>query len=310
MKIAVMGSGGLGGFFGGKLALAGHDVWFIARGQHLAALKTWGLRLRGPDPELVIAKPNATDTSAEIGPVDVVLFCVKHYDLDTAAELIKPIVHNDTLIISVLNGIDGPQQIENKLGRGHVFSGAARLSAKIEAPGIIRYLGSANRHSLTIGSLTHNHHPSVERIVKACNMAGFNTNLASDIDEMLWDKLAQLAHLAAMTVLSRIPMEDAIQDPLLLDIGTRVLQEIKVVAEANEVAIDKNIVTNKLALAATYPPKLYASMYHDLVAGRKIEVEAIFGYISKTGTACNVPTPTTDLIYAFLRPHGNGSGSG
>ena len=306
MKIAIMGAGGLGGFFGGKLAQAGHDVWFIARGQQLAALKTSGLRLQGPDPEIVISHPNATEMPAEIGAVDLVLFCVKLYDVEPAAALIKPILTDATAVISVLNGIDGPQRLETALETGTVFSGAARISAKIKAPGVISYLGSGDRHKLTFGHPSRNDHPILVPFIKACRGAGFAAELAADIDEMLWDKLAQLAQVAALTTLGRIPMEVAMQDPLLFDIGKRVLQEIAAVARAKNVAINPNLVQAKLDIAANYPPNLYASMYHDLAAGKKIEVEGIFGYVAKTGQRLGIPTPTIDLVYAFLRPHASG----
>jgi len=306
MKIAIMGAGGLGGFFGGKLAQAGHDVWFIARGQQLAALNTSGLRLQGPDPEIVIPHPKATETPAEIGPVDVVLFCVKLYDVEPAAALIKPIVTDATAVISVLNGIDGPQRLEAALETGTVFSGAARISAKIKAPGVISYLGSGDRHKLTFGHPSRNDHPILVPFIKACHDAGFVADLAEDIDEMLWDKLAQLAQVAALTTLGRIPMEVAMQDPLLFDIGKRVLQEIAAVARAKNVAINPGLVQAKLDIAAGYPPNLYASMYHDLTAGKKIEVEGIFGYVAKAGQRLGIPTPTIDLVYAFLRPHASG----
>ena len=306
MKIAIMGAGGLGGFFGGKLAQAGHDVWFIARGQQLAALKTSGLRLQGPDPEIVISHPNATEMPAEIGAVDLVLFCVKLYDVEPAAVLIKPILTDATAVISVLNGIDGPQRLAAALETGTVFSGAARISAKIKAPGVISYLGSGDRHKLTFGHPSRNDHPILVPFIKACRGAGFAAELAADIDEMLWDKLAQLAQVAALTTLGRIPMEVAMQDPLLFDIGKRVLQEIAAVARAKNVAINPNLVQAKLDIAANYPPNLYASMYHDLAAGKKIEVEGIFGYVAKTGQRLGIPTPTIDLVYAFLRPHASG----
>ena len=306
MKIAIMGAGGLGGFFGGKLAQAGHDVWFIARGQQLAALKTSGLRLQGPDPEIVILHPNATEMPAEIGAVDLVLFCVKLYDIEPAAALIKPILTDATAVISVLNGIDGPQRLATALETGTVFSGAARISAKIKAPGVISYLGSGDRHKLTFGHPSRNDHPILVPFIKACRGAGFAAELAADIDEMLWDKLAQLAQVAALTTLGRIPMEVAMQDPLLFDIGKRVLQEIAAVARAKNVAINPNLVQAKLDIAANYPPNLYASMYHDLAAGKKIEVEGIFGYVAKTGQRLGIPTPTIDLVYAFLRPHASG----
>ncbi len=306
MKIAIMGAGGLGGFFGGKLAQAGHDVWFIARGQQLAALKTSGLRLQGPDPEIVISHPNATEMPAEIGAVDLVLFCVKLYDVEPAAALIKPILTDATAVISVLNGIDGPQRLATALETGTVFSGAARISAKIKAPGVISYLGSGDRHKLTFGHPSRNDHPILVPFIKACRGAGFAAELATDIDEMLWDKLAQLAQVAALTTLGRIPMEVAMQDPLLFDIGKRVLQEIAAVARAKNVAINPNLVQAKLDIAANYPPNLYASMYHDLAAGKKIEVEGIFGYVAKTGQRLGIPTPTIDLVYAFLRPHASG----
>ena len=306
MKIAIMGAGGLGGFFGGKLAQAGHDVWFIARGQQLAALKTSGLRLQGPDPEIVISHPNATEMPAEIGAVDLVLFCVKLYDIEPAAALIKPVLTDATAVISVLNGIDGPQRLATALETGTVFSGAARISAKIKAPGVISYLGSGDRHKLTFGHPSRNDHPILVPFIKACRGAGFAAELAADIDEMLWDKLAQLAQVAALTTLGRIPMEVAMQDPLLFDIGKRVLQEIAAVARAKNVAINPNLVQAKLDIAANYPPNLYASMYHDLAAGKKIEVEGIFGYVAKTGQSLGIPTPTIDLVYAFLRPHASG----
>ena len=306
MKIAIVGAGGLGGFFGGKLAQAGHDVWFIARGQQLAALKTSGLRLQGPDPEIVISHPNATEMPAEIGAVDLVLFCVKLYDVEPAAALIKPILTDATAVISVLNGIDGPQRLATALETGTVFSGAARISAKIKAPGVISYLGSGDRHKLTFGHPSRNDHPILVPFIKACRGAGFAAELAADIDEMLWDKLAQLAQVAALTTLGRIPMEVAMQDPLLFDIGKRVLQEIAAVARAKNVAINPNLVQAKLDIAANYPPNLYASMYHDLAAGKKIEVEGIFGYVAKTGQRLGIPTPTIDLVYAFLRPHASG----
>jgi len=306
MKIAIMGAGGLGGFFGGKLAQAGHDVWFIARGQQLAALKTSGLRLQGPDPEIVISHPNATEMPAEIGAVDLVLFCVKLYDVEPAAALIKPILTDATAVISVLNGIDGPQRLATALETGTVFSGAARISAKIKAPGVISYLGTGDRHKLTFGHPSRNDHPILVPFIKACRGAGFAAELAADIDEMLWDKLAQLAQVAALTTLGRLPMEVAMQDPLLFDIGKRVLQEIAAVARAKNVAINPNLVQAKLDIAANYPPNLYASMYHDLAAGKKIEVEGIFGYVAKTGQRLGIPTPTIDLVYAFLRPHASG----
>jgi len=306
MKIAIMGAGGLGGFFGGKLAQAGHDVWFIARGQQLAALKTSGLRLQGPDPEIVISHPNATEMPAEIGAVDLVLFCVKLYDIEPAAALIKPILTDATAVISVLNGIDGPQRLATALETGTVFSGAARISAKIKAPGVISYLGSGDRHKLTFGHPSRNDHPILVPFIKACRGAGFAAELAADIDEMLWDKLAQLAQVAALTTLGRIPMEVAMQDPLLFDIGKRVLQEIAAVARAKNVAINPNLVQAKLDIAANYPPNLYASMYHDLAAGKKIEVEGIFGYVAKTGQRLGISTPIIDLVYAFLRPHASG----
>ncbi|MDB3911441.1 2-dehydropantoate 2-reductase [Paracoccaceae bacterium] len=306
MKIAIMGAGGLGGFFGGKLAQAGHDVWFIARGQQLAALKASGLRLQGPDPEIVISHPNATEMPAEIGAVDLVLFCVKLYDIEPAAALIKPILTDATAVISVLNGIDGPQRLATALETGTVFSGAARISAKIKAPGVISYLGSGDCHKLTFGHPSRNDHPILVPFIKACRGAGFAAELAADIDEMLWDKLAQLAQVAALTTLGRIPMEVAMQDPLLFDIGKRVLQEIAAVARAKNVAINPNLVQAKLDIAANYPPNLYASMYHDLAAGKKIEIEGIFGYVSKTGQRLGIPTPTIDLVYAFLRPHASG----
>ena len=303
MKIAIMGSGGLGGFYGTKLKLAGYNVTFIARGQHLKAIKENGLNLIGPENNELINNINATDNPFDIGFVDVVLFCVKLYDVEIASKLISPIVNDNTIIISVLNGINGPDRIDKTLQKGKVFGGASRVSAKIEQPGVIKHLGLAEKDVLIFGNKKFNSSEIALEFCDACNNSGFNTRITEDIEEMLWDKMSQLCNVAALTTLGRIPIGKAMQYSELFEIGKSVLQEVEAVAKAKKIKINPNLVKDKIALIKNFPNNLYASMYHDLIAGKNIEAEDIFGYLSNEGKNLGVSTPVTNFIYAFLKPH-------
>ena len=306
MKIAIMGSGGLGSYYGTHLALSGNKVSFIARGQHLKAMQSKGLILKGPHITQKLENLNATDNPSEIGEVDVVLFCVKLYDIEKACKIITPLVNKDTLIISVLNGINAPERIQKQFFHTKVFGGAARVSAKIEKPGVIKHLGTSDTSALIFGSNKYNSNKLAVEFCQSCNNAGFSTQIANNIEEILWDKMAHLCYVAGLTTLARISIDEAMKIPELFNIGKLLLKEVQLVAKAKNIPINENIVEDKIKIISNFPKGLYASMYHDLMAGKKIELQDIFGYISKEGYENNVPTPVSDFIYAFLKPYING----
>ena len=301
-----MGSGGLGSYYGTLLALSGNEVSFIARGDHLRAIQANGLIIKGPDNTVVLKNAYATDTPSNIGSVDVVLFCVKLYDIEDACKLLTPIINKKTLIISVLNGINAPERIQKQLLAAKVFGGAARVSAKIEKPGIIKHLGTSDTSALIFGSDQFNNNSKAIEFCEKCNEAGFSTQITNNIEEILWDKMAHLCYVAGLTTLARISIDEAMKVTELYKIGKLLLKEVQLVAKAKNISMNENIVEDKIKIISNFPKGLYASMYHDLIAGKKIELEDIFGYVSKEGSLNNIPTPVCDFIYAFLKPYING----
>ena len=306
MRIAIMGSGGLGGFYGGRLAQDGNEVNFIARGKHLSHIRRHGLKLIGPEEIISLDKVVATEDPSEIGFVDVILFCVKLYDVEAAANLIKPIVSQDTIIVSVLNGINGPDRLFKSLNKGVVFGGSARVSARISNPGVITFLGQNKDHKLTFGHPDCRKPQNAIEFCNICNRAKIPTQITNEIEVELWDKLVQLTCVAGLTTLSRKPIGFAMKDRHLFEMGKKILREVEAVARAKNIKLAANIFETKINLICSFPDGLYASMYHDLILGRRIEVEDIFGYLSQEGRAVSVPTPVIDMIYAFLKPHISG----
>lgn len=309
MRIAVMGTGGMGGFYGGKLALTGQDVTFIARGAHLAAMQKDGLRLHGPDGEFTIEPTKATDNPARLDgkpmqPVDVVLFCVKLYDAEEAANLIRPIVGDDTLVISLMNGVDGPARIAKILGRGHVLGGAAYDSATISGPGIVQYRKGANR--LVLGELSGGTHPRTKEFAEAGKAAGFDMQISDNIQQVLWEKFVLLATNAGLTALTRQPVGVVYKDPDLRRLATDMMSEVVAVAEASGVTLSPDIIERSFAVLDTFSPDMYASAYFDLANGKRMEVGSFSGLIAKLGDTHNIPVPHHRTVHACLKPYLDG----
>ena len=307
MRIAVMGAGGLGGFYGGKLVKHGEAVTFIARGKHLTVIQNSGLRLIGDKEKILLKDVNATNNPRDIGPVDLILFCVKLYDVESAAALIKPIITKDTVVISLLNGINGPERLSKTLGKGIICAGSARVSARILEPGTIRFLGDSDGHTLTFGHKEKNLPIIAHKFCEICNFSGFPAQISNNIEVELWDKLIQLTCVAGLTTLARKPMGVVLEEPNLFAIGEKILMEVEAIARSKNIALSPNIFENKIKLICSFPRDLYASMYHDLVAGKRMEVEDIFGYLANEGEKNNIQTPIIDFLYAFLKPHMNGA---
>jgi 2-dehydropantoate 2-reductase len=307
MKIAIMGAGGMGAYYGANLAAAGQDIAFIARGAHLAAIKHKGLLLSGPAGNIVVNPAVATDDPSEIGPVDAVLFCVKLHDIETAAAAIQPMLKPDTMVISVLNGVDGPRRIASVIGPNHVLGGAAYASGVIEKPGVVSYKSSMA--SLVIGELDGKTSARAEAFRNGCIDAGFTCSVTDNILGVLWNKFILLATNAGLSSLCRRPVAVVYDDPDLVVTARAMMQEIVEIATVLEIAIDPDIIETSIARSKTFPPDMYASMYHDLARGRPLEVAGLSGHVTRLGIELGISTPHHQTVFACLKPFMNGGGA-
>ena len=304
MRIAVMGAGAVGGYYGGRLAQAGHDVALITREEHLRAIQARGLALRGPAGDAVISGAQATDDPGGVAPVDVVLFCVKLYDTEDAARAIAPLLKKGGVCISLQNGVDGPGRIGAIVGDDRVMGGLAYVSALIESPGVIRYKSQAP--SIKFGETDGRTSERATRFRDACMAAGIGAEVVADIRAALWHKFVGLAVNAALTSLVRQPAGVCYRDPDLLALARDGFSEGAAVGRAMGVKLPDDIVEWQVRNHQNFPADMYASMYHDLARGRRLELEGLSGLIVRKGRELGVPTPFHAMAYACLKPYING----
>lgn len=305
MRFAIMGAGGVGGYYGAKLARAGHDVTYIARGDHLRAIQARGMSLRGPDGEIVVANVQATDAPETLAAVDVILFCVKLFDTEAAAQAIAPLHSKGGVCISLQNGVDGQDRIGAVLGTDRIMGGLAFVSAVIESPGVIRYNSKVS--SIRFGEADGNLSQRAMRFRDACVAAGIGAEVVSDIRAAQWNKFVGLATNAALTSLVRKPAGVVYHDPELIALARAAFQEGADIARAMGIALPDDIVERSLVTHQAFPPQMYASMYHDLARGRPLELESLSGLIVRKGRELGVPTPVHAMAYACLKPYVNGA---
>ena len=301
MRIAVVGAGGVGGGFGAALAQAGADVTFIARGAHLAAMKTGGLRIESPRGDVHLVPTRATDDPCTVGPVDVVLFCVKLWDVESAGEHIRPLVGPDTAEIPLQNGIDAPERLVPILGKKAVMGGVAQISASIVEPGTIRQVGTFMR--MVFGELDGSRSSRGEALYALCKKAGFDVTLSEQILTELWMKFILLATNASVTALTRQPIGVLRDDPDIRPFFVAAFQETIAVGRAKGIALPADALEQIVGFIAHLPPTMKASMALDLERGNRIELPWLGGKVVKLGRQLGVPTPTHALMYAALKPY-------
>ncbi len=304
MRIAVIGSGGVGGTFGAALAQAGADVTFVARGAHLAAIRERGLRVEGGRPEIVVRPAKATDDPASIGPVDLVLFCVKLWDVESAGEAIRPIVGADTAVVPLQNGIDASSRLTPILGANAVMGGVAQVSAAIAEPGVIRQTGTLQR--LVFGEMDGRASPRGERFLALCKQAGFDAMLTGNIERALWEKFILLVAMSSITAITRLPVGKLRDDPDLLALYRTVMGEVLAVGRARGVDLPDELIEKRMGDVGAFPAAGRASMAVDLERGNRIELPWLAGKVVALGREHGVPTPANATIYAALKPYVNG----
>jgi 2-dehydropantoate 2-reductase len=299
MKIAVYGAGGVGGYYGGKLAQAGHDVHLIARGAHLAALRADGLRVRSVRGDFDVHLP-ATDDPAEIGPCDVVLFCVKSYDTLEAAGHLAPMLGGSTGVVSLQNGVDNETSIASIVGWHHVVGGASFIFATIAEPGVIEHTGGPS--SLSFGEWDGTRSERVSAFAAACTSAGIPTEVPDDIQVVLWSKYAFICAQAGMTATTRLPIGEIRSDPSALAMLRALVEEVAAVGRAEGVALPDTIVDFHLRSVLALPPDGRSSLYHDLVTGHRMELEALHGTLVRLADKHGIAAPAARAVYAILSP--------
>jgi len=301
MKIAVVGAGGVGGAYGAALAKAGADVTFIARGAHLAAMKSKGLKLESQRGDIHLEPTRATDDPKAVGPVDLVLFCVKLWDVESAGEAIRPLMGRDTTVIPLQNGVDAADRLMPILGKQAVMGGVATISATIAEPGLIRQTGTVMR--MAFGELDGNRSARGEAFAALCARAGIDGVLSTSIETELWMKFILLASNAGIMALARLPVGKLRDDPDIAPWFTVAYQEVAAVGRAAGIALPADAVEKTLNFNRSAPPELIPSMAVDLLRGNRIELPWLSGKVVELGKKHGVPTPTHAFMYATLKPY-------
>jgi 2-dehydropantoate 2-reductase len=303
MKIAVVGAGGVGGYFGGRLAATGADVTFLARGAHLDALRSRGLVLHSFRGDAHIPDVKATGDPRAIGPVDVVLFAVKLYDAGEATALLPPLLGPDTVVIPFQNGVEGVDIVSRAVGLEHTAGGTVYVAAVIAEPGVIRH--SALDH-LIFGELDGTRSPRLERLYEACRPAGFRCTLSDNILIDIWTKFIRLSVFSGMTAAARCPVGPLCADPELFAMLVGAARETMAVARAKGVPVPDSVIDDVEQSYRALPPHMKSSMLEDLERGRRLELPWLSGAVVRIGREVGVPTPTHAFIENVLRPHVNG----
>lgn len=303
MHIVVMGSGGVGGYFGARLAQAGGQVSFIARGRHLEALRSKGLTVKSVlgDAQL---KVRAFQDPREAGSADLVLFAVKLWDTEGAAEQLRPIVRGG-VVIPFQNGVESIERLKKILPEESVMGGSAYIATRIAAPGVIEHTGTMAR--LRFGPLTDSQRAPARSFLEACKAAGINAELSDDIVLVNWEKFAFLVAMSGTTALARAPLGVVRADPDLRWMFEQAMREAWTLARRRGIQLADDFVEKQVAFADTLPAEMRASMLHDLEAGNRLEAPWLCGAVARMAGDAGMDAPVNRAIYAALKPFVNGS---
>jgi 2-dehydropantoate 2-reductase len=302
MRIAIFGTGGVGGYFGGRLAQVGHDVTFIARGKHLVAIKENGLRVESILGDFAVKPAQNTDDPQQIGQVDLILVAVKSWDVPLAAEAMKPMVGDGTLVIPLENGVDAPDQFSSVLGREHVLGGLCRISVFISEPGVIKHVGVPP--FIAFGELDHKKSERVLRLEDIfANLTGVSVEIPDDIHRAMWEKFVFIAGVSGVGAVTRQPIGVVRALPETRAMLLRAMEEVVAVGRARGVDLDEKTAERIMSAVVDRAPEgTIPSMQKDIMEGRRSELEAQNGAVVRKGREKGIPTPVNEFIYASLLP--------
>jgi 2-dehydropantoate 2-reductase len=304
MRIVVMGSGGVGGYFGARLAASGEDVRFVARGAHLDAMRRDGLKIESKLGDLVVKPVRASVAPAELGPADLVVIAVKLGDTDSAIEAVRPLMREGTSVVSFQNGVGAIEALTRAFGPAPVIGGVAQIAAEIAGPGHIRQTGTLAR--LVVGEPNGGSSARVETLVAAAKNAGIDVIASDDITRAIWEKFVFLASFSGVTTLARRPKGVILSDPDLRQLYADALTEAVAVARARGAALPVEHAERALKFTDGLPAEMKSSMFGDLERGNRLEVEYLSGAVARLGAETGVKTPVHQAIYAALKPYMGG----
>ncbi|MBA2289588.1 MAG: ketopantoate reductase family protein [Chloroflexia bacterium] len=304
MRIAVVGAGGTGGYFGGLLARAGRDVTFIARGRTLDAIRANGLVVQSRVEGSFTVGVAATDDPASVGSVDLILFCVKTYATSDAAMAIRPLVSEGTAIVSVQNGVDNEERIAEVVGETAVLGAIAGVSARVEAPGVIAVTQEPG--GSTFGELRGGESARSEAVARALEGAGFGVTLDANMPGQIWNKFVFICAMSGVSSVARQPIAMILAYPETSALFHGVMEETAAVAHARGVPLPGDSVETWMKRSAQLNPEMYGPMYFDLERGTPLEVGSLNGAVVRLGSEAGIPTPLNLAIYGALRPYENG----
>jgi 2-dehydropantoate 2-reductase len=307
MRIAIIGSGGLGGYFGARLARGGADVTFLARGAHLAAMRAQGIAVEGP--EAIRVNPvRATDNPAEIGVVDLVLFAVKLWDTEAVLDRIKPLMGPDTAIVSFQNGVLKDTYLRAHYDPAQVMGGVGYVATTIDRPGVIRQTGPMQR--LIFGEFDGSRSARGEAFLQACLKGGINAELSTDIRREIWQKFVFLVGLSGTTTTMRFPIGPIRSNPQTRQFLLDIMREVVAVGRAHGVDLPEDYAERRLVLADDVSPDMASSMHHDLQRGNRLEVRWLAGGVVELAKQVGVATPLNRAVADILALHEAGAAGG
>ncbi|HEY6860520.1 MAG TPA: 2-dehydropantoate 2-reductase [Pseudolabrys sp.] len=306
MRIAAMAAGAVGGYFGARMAAAGHDVFFIARGAHRDAIARNGLKVESVHGDLHLPKANVTDDPAKVGPVDIVLFAVKLWDTETAAAAARPLLGPDSRLITFQNGVDSVERISSVLGVERTVGGAAYIATTIASPGVIKH--TSQFATIRFGRPDKKADATLNAFVDAGKAAKLDIALSADIERELWQKFIFLTAMAGSTASLRSPIGPIVADPELRGFFRALMEEAFAVGKARGVALDPAYLDERMNFViGKVEPSMKASMAHDLERGNRLELDWLAGKVRALGRELGIPTPASDTVYTVLKLHRMGS---
>jgi 2-dehydropantoate 2-reductase len=305
VRVAVIGAGGTGGYFGGLLARAGEDVVFVARGPHLEAIQSHGLIVKSRLAGNFTVSARAVEDPRGMGPMDLILFCVKTYSTADAVQKIRSLVGPETMILSIQNGIDSADQIARIVGKKPLLGGAAQVSSVIEAPGVVAQ--TAGPGKIIFGELDGGPSTRTRRLQETFRRAGITAEVHPDVRVALWEKFIFICGLSGVTTLTRLPIGSILASPETRDFLRGTMGEVEAVTRAEGVSVAAGYVDQTLAFIGRLEPWTRGSLYYDLSAGRRLELDALNGTVVRLGRERKLPTPLNFAIYAALLPYADGA---
>ena len=305
MRIAIMGSGGVGGYFGARLVQGGADVHFIARGAHLAAMREHGLAIEGGPQPIHLPKVSVSDEAKTIGPVDVVMFCVKLWDTEIAARQVLPLMQSETAVISFQNGVQKDDMLRPIVGEKALVGGVAYVGTAIGRPGVIVQTGSVER--LVFGEYDGRRSARVDAFYAACRRGGINVEISEDILRSIWEKYVSLVAMSGATTSTRRTIGPIRSNPLTRQFLLDLAREVVAVGRAHGVKLPEDYAEQRMPFVDAWPPEMTTSMHHDLQQAKPLELRWLSGGVVDLGAAVGVPTPMNRAVRDILTLHADGA---